>query len=152
MIQKSRFRIGLCGLLIGLMLCVIWGNSLLNGESSGNVSGWFGRFLGHILPVFGPDNPNGSYLLRKCAHFTEFLLLGSLLCWMTAMLLARKGRIVITATLCGITAAAIDEGIQRFVPGRAGCIQDVLLDSCGVLTGVLLLLLLFHLYKMRRAA
>ncbi len=147
MIPRSKSKLLLCGFLIGLMLCVIWGNSLLPGESSGEMSGWLSKFLGDILPVFGPDNPNGGHLLRKCAHFTEFCLLGTLLCWMWAMWQEKNLPVFLSALGCGALAAAIDEGIQRFVPERYGCIQDVLLDCSGVATGVLLLLLVFHITK-----
>ncbi len=149
MIQKSRSKLLICGALILLMLCLIWGNSMLPGKASGNVSGWFGRLLGQILPVFGPDNPNGSFLLRKCAHFTEFCLLGTLLCWMSAMCQQKKRWVFSIAFGCGALTAAIDECIQLFVPERHGCGEDVLLDCCGVATGVLLVLLVFHIVNNR---
>lgn len=34
--------------------------------------------------------------------------------------------------------AALDEVHQLFVPGRGGMWQDVLLDGCGVLAGIVL--------------
>lgn len=147
MIRKSKFSLALCTGLIALLLAFIWGNSLMPGPTSGQISGWFGRLLGQILPVFGPDSPSSSYLLRKNAHFCEFAALGLLLTWLFAMLQSKKRFIALWAILCGAAAASIDETIQRFVPARHGCIQDVALDSCGVLTGVLLLLLVLHLYR-----
>ncbi len=152
MIRKSKFSLAICTGLILLLLIFIWGNSLMPGQTSGQISGWFGKLLGRILPVFGPDNPSGSYLLRKCAHFCEFAALGILLTWFFAMLYSRKRFIALWAILGGATTAAIDETIQRFIPARHGCIQDVALDSCGVLTGVLLLLLIFHLYGKKPSA
>lgn len=42
-----------------------------------------------------------------------------------------------TLLLCA-AVAAVDETIQLFVSGRSGQLSDVLLDSCGALTGILL--------------
>jgi VanZ family protein len=51
--------------------------------------------------------------------------------------------------LSGVAAAALDEVIQIFVPDRFSSVKDVLLDSCGVLTGMLLIVLGHTLLKKR---
>lgn len=48
--------------------------------------------------------------------------------------------------------AATDEVHQIFVPGRAGMVTDVLLDSAGALTGVLICWLLFFRVKPHASA
>lgn len=48
--------------------------------------------------------------------------------------------------------AATDEVHQIFVAGRSGMFTDVLLDSAGVLAGVLLGLLIWHIARKRRTA
>ena len=45
------------------------------------------------------------------------------------------------AWVCGTAAACVDETIQVFVPDRGPSVRDVLLDSCGVAAGMLLLYL-----------
>ncbi len=151
MIKGSRIQRIFCGVLITAMVCFIWGNSLLPAQESSQVSGWFGQFLGRLLPIFSPDNPNSSHLLRKCAHFAEFAVLGGLLCWGSAMLQRKKPLVLGAAFLCGTAVAAIDETIQLFVPGRGGSIADALLDSTGVLTGAAaMLLLLMCIRKLHR--
>ncbi len=151
MIRRSKLQLWLCGLLTAVAVCFIWGNSLLPADESSQVSGWFGAFIGKLLPMFSPENPNGSHLLRKFAHFTEFALLGTLLCWGSAMLLKKKPAVIGAAFLCGAAVAAIDETIQRFIPGRCGCLADALLDSVGVLTGTLAVFVLILLLRKSRA-
>lgn len=90
-----------------------------------------------------------QYVVRKCAHFTEFLLLGisARLClesWMgkrkTHSGLAWAG---------GTLYAALDESHQLLVDGRSGQIRDVGIDSGGVLAGVLLAAGLIRLLEKR---
>ena len=44
----------------------------------------------------------------------------------------------LAAWLIGTAYAVTDEFHQSFVPGRSCELRDVMIDSCGVLTGVLL--------------
>ena len=52
--------------------------------------------------------------------------------------------------LCGVAAASVDETIQRFVPDRGPSVKDVCIDSCGVLTGIILLYLGYTYLKRRK--
>ncbi len=142
----NKRRLICCLGLIAITLLLVWGNSLLPGSASAQVSSHFGRLLSDWIPSLSPNSPHGSHLLRKCAHFAEFFLLGNLLCWLVSAFTSHKLQIFTLALTMGITVAAIDEGIQRFIPGRSGSWKDVLLDSCGVLAGVILAMLFISLY------
>jgi len=48
----------------------------------------------------------------------------------------------------GMAVAAIDETIQRFVPGREGCLRDVAIDTAGLLLGLATFTLLTLLYQL----
>ena len=133
---RSDKRLRLCVGLIALNLLFIWGNSLLPGEVSGEISDAVKDLLAAMLPGDGLEASGGG-LIRKLAHLTEFACLGALLAWLRGMLQWKRG----TALLLGIAAACTDETIQRFVPGRGPSVWDVLIDSSGVLMGILLLLL-----------
>ena len=133
MIRTSR-RMVLCIMLLIALLAFIWGNSLMPGEVSQAISDWVQHILFGTQPKNGVPAP-GNTLLRKAAHFTEFAALGMILAWLFGML--RKHRSV--PLFCGIAAACVDETIQAFVPERAPGILDVLLDSSGVLVGIILL-------------
>lgn len=129
-------RLRLNTFLLICTLLFIWGNSLLPGSISGAISDWVKWVLSQLFTA-GPETEDGGLPLRKLAHFTEFAALGTLLSWRFGMLNKRKG----FAWVCGTAAACVDETIQVFVPDRGPSIWDVLLDSCGVASGMLLLYL-----------
>lgn len=138
MIRTDR-RLQVCKALLIAELCFIWGNSLMPGEISGAISDWVGSIL-RLLFEQGPEEVSGGFPLRKLAHFTEFTALGMTLRWLFGMLKKDPK----FALLLGITAAAVDETIQIFVPDRGPSVRDVALDSCGVLTGMILLNAGYH--------
>ena len=80
-----------------------------------------------------------SFIIRKLAHFTAYLILGLLVANMFT-----KNNInnlyLISIILCIIYATS-DEIHQLFVPGRACQLRDILIDSIGSITGV-------YLYKL----
>ena len=145
MMKRSSLRLCLCGALIAALLAFIWGNSLLPGEDSGELSGFVGAMLQALFPFLDLGSEKAMHLLRKLAHFTEFAALGMSFTWLWAMMIrARLPRIALPF-LCGTLAAAIDETIQLFSPDRGPSIKDVALDASGVLFGVLVLTLTYRL-------
>ena len=100
--------------------------------------------------------------LRKAAHFTEYAVLGALMLNLVLQA-ARTWRgeggglrvtraTFIVAWLLASLYAVTDELHQMFVDGRAGMVSDVLLDSCGVLTGAAILALALTLAQRGRRA
>ena len=142
MIRSDR-RLRLCRVLLVLTLAFIWGNSLMPAEVSLGFSQWVKALLARFLSGDTPITEEGSGLLRKIAHFTEFTALGIVLTWRGGMLGKNPGK----TFLSGVSAAVADETIQRFVPGRNSSSLDVLLDSSGVLTGMLVIYLGYTLKK-----
>ena len=145
MIRTER-RLRICTALILLILAFIWGNSLLPGEISGAFSQWVKRVLAQFLPGDVSLVEEGNGLLRKMAHFAEFTALGLCLAWRNGML----GKGFLRTFLSGAAAAAVDETIQRIVPGRNASVLDVLLDCSGVLTGMFLIYLGHTILKKRK--
>ncbi len=124
--------------LIILQLAFIWGQSFMNSADSSAESS---RILKIVTPFFeiflGKGNVTEN-IVRKIAHFAEFSVLGILF---ESLVFVREKRSFIyhaNAFLCGIAAAVADEAIQLFSDGRSGEIRDVLIDSAGALSGVLL--------------
>ena len=84
------------------------------------------------------------FLARKCAHLTEYAAL-ALLVWRAR----RKPRFrdlgpwnwreAVVALAVTAIYAATDEYHQTFVPGREGCVRDVIIDTCGAAAGLFLL-------------
>ena len=130
---KDR-QIRICRAMLILNLCFIWGNSLLPGEVSGAFSDWVKELLMKLLPM-KENLSTGGGLLRKLAHFTEFAMLGLLLGWMARLMQKKRWY----PLALGAAAACVDETIQMFVPDRGPSLRDVGIDSCGVLTGIVLL-------------
>ena len=149
MMRRSNFRIWLCATLALFNVAFIWGNSLLNGEASGDFSGGFSAWIGQFIPFLSPDSPNGHFLIRKMAHFSIFFLLGIWLGWLMGMLQERK--VFLRALILAACVATIDESIQRFIPARHGCFSDMLLDSCGAAAGISCLLLVHTLWQKRKS-
>lgn len=143
----TRKRKILCAALIVANLAFIWGNSLLPGSDSGNLSGgimaWINSFLG--LGEAGAETLH--LLIRKGAHFTEFACLGLLLTWHFGMAEVKNAARVAYPLLGSVLAACTDETIQIFVDGRGSSLLDVWVDTFGALAGIILLLLGHHLRK-----
>lgn len=89
-------------------------------------------------------------LIRKSAHFFAYLILG------VFVLRALKNyqghdvkKIGLALILCVVYASS-DEIHQLFIPGRSGEVRDVMIDSTGALTGLLIYWLFVKLLKKRQ--
>ena len=74
-------------------------------------------------------------VVRKCAHFSEFALLGFFLKLLLTQYMEKR-----TSRLSwgiGTLYAMTDEAHQVFVDERSGSAVDMLIDSCGVMAGAL---------------
>lgn len=117
----------------------IWGNSLVPGSGSGELSRAVLAFAREILGALGL--PNGwltNFIVRKTAHFTEYAILGILVCQALdapGNALGRRRWLVIMLVL--MLVPSIDETIQLFTPDRTGQVSDALLDMSGACTGSL---------------
>jgi VanZ family protein len=145
--KKTNFRLRLCITLLVLNLIFIWGNSLLPGEDSGELSGFVGTLLQTLLPFLNLQSEQGMHLLRKAAHFSEFAALGFSFSWLYGMLSKKRLWSMVLPLVSGAAAAALDETIQLFSPDRGPSIKDVGIDTAGVITGIAVLTLLHCLYK-----
>ena len=110
-----------------LWIAFIWGHSLVQGPQSSAESG---AVVGLLRPLFEAvgvaDTDVMSLVVRKCAHFSEYAVLGAISRGLLVARLAESGR------------PAIDESIQLFVPGRSGSPVDVCIDLAGVVAGAAL--------------
>ena len=151
------------GILLSLLLVVavmvmIYCFSAQTGEESGALSGGLTRWiLGIFVQDFdlwaAPEQENLLYIVgfvvRKLGHFTEYALLGfSLLLHITQ--LGKKWMIklpLLWAWGIGTIYAASDEFHQSFVGGRGPAVTDVMIDSAGVIAGVMLMVLILQIRK-----
>lgn len=82
-----------------------------------------------------------NHILRKAAHWFEFFVQGWLLC-VVVFSLSSKGKNLFCVLFIALLTAVIDEYIQLYVPGRAGRVEDILIDFTGAVSGVGLYLFL----------
>lgn len=150
MIQRTDKRMRICITLLLLNLLVIWGNSLLPGSVSGALSQWLRDVISTLIPGASQNPQAGHGLLRKLAHFTEFCCLGICFSWLVRMLRRRQVEFYVLPLLGGLTAACVDETIQRFVPGRGPSMTDVGIDTTGAALGIALLSFAYVINKRRK--
>ena len=133
-----------------LMALLIWGNSLVPGSGSGSLSLTVMEAVRGFLHGVGlPYEWVTNFVVRKCAHFTEYMVLGILATHAFDFEGRRTFDVLLPTAVFLLLIPSIDETIQLFVPGRSGQITDVWLDTAGYLTGALLTLLLFSLCRKR---
>ena len=125
-----------------LTVSFIFGQSLMSRAAS---SGESTKVLGTVQRVLVSLNVEVNefplhVFIRKSAHFAEFSALGVCVGGYAVNLGYQHNRkyIALPALLTLLTAVC-DEFIQTF-SGRAGMVSDIVLDYCGALFGLLLVL------------
>ena len=132
-------------ILLILWIGFIWGNSLMNGATSGQMSGGITEAIYNLLTKM---NINISIetlhtIIRKGAHATEYFILGIIMFFNVYQYLKEpKYYISFSIGLCLLTSI-IDETIQTFVDGRSGSIIDCAIDSAGFLVSIIILSIIF---------
>mgnify|MGYP002908106896 FL=1 len=138
---------------LALIGCIafIFSNSMQIGVvsegASGRVLGILQGILRHLgLP--GAADRLTMHIVRKLAHFCEYLLEGFLLMLCLRVYTRHFFKHVSWPILGGLLTALTDETIQLFVPGRSGQVTDIWIDFSGVMTGLLVGLILLGLVRM----
>lgn len=132
-------------------MAVIFGFSAKEADESTDMSLKAGMMVGSIfVPGFetwGIQKQEAfaekiDHPVRKCAHATEYALLGIL--WMLtlgAFEVSMIRRWWISWLLSALYASG-DELHQMFVPGRSCQLKDVLIDSGGAIAGIFVTILI----------
>lgn len=135
--KKNRFWRVAIPVAIVLWTLFIWSRSLMSAEASSAdsnaVAAWLMGLLGwETKPLWL------TLVIRKCAHFAEFAVLGTL--WGVG------GRLypLRLVWLYGAAVGAVDECLQFLAPGRGPMVTDVLIDTAGYLCGWLLVGLILY--------
>ena len=130
-----------------ICMIVIFCFSSKNADDSTKESHKVGKTIGYIVEYDFQDWTEDAqeryaakidHPVRKTAHFLEYMLLGSLATYAWFDAKYKKWVRLLVPFLVGALYSMTDELHQMLVSGRAGMITDVLLDSSGVITGVLL--------------
>lgn len=110
------------------------------------------RYLEPLLRWLNPQISQGTIqqahvLVRKCGHLTEYAVL-AMLCWHALMncRAAKPGdqamKCAAIAFVISVIYAASDEYHQSFIPTRGPSVSDVLIDACGAMIGLAVLLII----------
>ena len=146
MIPTKR-KILLCRVLLVLNLALIWGNSLLNGAESGQMSGGIMAFVMELLRIPESASELVHLIIRKLAHLTEFACLAAQISWHLRLVKEKRVHQILLAVLLTMAAALVDETIQLFTPDRGPSLTDVWIDTLGAALGMTAVQLGYHLKK-----
>jgi VanZ family protein len=125
---------------------------VLSGQSAEKSSSVSGKVIEVVATVIKPsftelDVAEKSTFIgelqatvRNLAHYFSYCVLGTLLslAMQTHSLRLRLRKQMLWSLTIGVIYAISDEIHQYFVPGRSMQLSDIILDSFGVLTGILL--------------
>ncbi|WP_197020924.1 VanZ family protein [Butyrivibrio sp. LB2008] len=131
-----------------MMMCIIFMLSSQEGTTSSQLSykvgvqiftvtnkvldkGWSDAHIDQLSTKY-------QYYVRKTAHYTEYFLLGVSVAFPLYVYGVRGMKLIIFAGLFCFGYASLDEFHQSFVHGRGPSPKDVMIDSCGALTGIIL--------------
>lgn len=115
-----------------------------SADDSSQTSGFLTRLISLLL---GANVPDG--LIRATAHFIEYGALGFLM--NNAFFSFKKKGYIALPALLSIIYGISDEIHQYFIPGRAFQLIDILLDSVGVIAGVLVFYLIAKIYERKNS-
>jgi VanZ family protein len=153
--RQIAILIGIAALV--LILCFVYGNSMLSKQESAEVSSSVMDAMEGILrPIveFVTGGPVDDTLLhkvvRKGAHFAEFAALSALLTVLLHLIFGTwrthaMGYVLFLSLLFGV----LDEFLQSFT-GRGTSVRDVMLDLCGALLGIACVITLIEIIKRLR--
>ena len=136
--------------LIGC-ITFIFTNSMQVAAVSEGASGRVLERMQQILRVLGLNGAAHDltmHIVRKLAHFCEYMLEGFLLMLCLRVYTRHLLRHVSWPILGGVLTALTDETVQLFVPGRSGQVTDIWIDFSGVMTGLMVGLILLGLIRM----
>ncbi len=131
-------------LLIGLMI-IIYNFSAEKAVDSADTSKSFIKMLIDIIP-FSKNLSDATkqevisslnFIIRKCAHFTLYALLGFLAygAVKSTFSFSEKSYKKYSFVIC-VVYAIFDEIHQYFVPGRACRLYDIVIDGLGAVFGI----------------
>ena len=135
LLKKNKALAVIFWILCAAVMYIIFMFSSATGEESKEVSE---NLLSKIIEFIG--NFISHNTLRKLAHFSEFAALG--FCFTGAIHYTFGKRKFYLPLIPSFIYAVSDEIHQYFVPERACRIFDIFVDTCGIVTGIGIFLLL----------
>jgi VanZ family protein len=125
---------------------LVWVGVIFLGSTNLMSAEHTSRFIVPFLRWLKPDISAETlasihFILRKCAHVAEYAILGLLLLRAAILMTNFKRSIAILyLSVLGVCVcvAATDEFHQTFVASRGASVRDIMIDSGGVILGLLI--------------
>ena len=140
-----------------VMAMIIFGFSKQDGEESSGLSYKAADIILTVCDKAGIIDCNENnresmieavqFPIRKAAHMTEYAILGWLAFAFSGTFEMRQKVHYIAALGFAFCYASTDEFHQLFVPGRAGRVTDVLIDSAGAFLALLAIHIILYYHK-----
>lgn len=130
-------------LVIGWIALLFWvGLIFYMSNQPGDVSSKQSGLVLKLFQVLGIDlnkelGELATFIVRKTAHFTEYFILYLLTINVMQYYFNIKNAILYSL-IFSILYACTDEIHQYFIPGRAMAFKDILIDSSGALTAMII--------------
>lgn len=124
---------------MSVILVIIWMSVIFIMSSfDGSVSSSQSNFIvDKLVNIFNIENTDiVSLIVRKLAHYMEYLILGVLMINMFSEFDIKINTKYIIAIIICIIYASSDEIHQIFIAGRCFSIRDILIDSMGSISGI----------------
>lgn len=91
--------------------------------------------------VIDPNAMSLEEIIRKMAHFAEYMAVGFLSFWIAVLWIKKLYIGIAVVTLQLVISGALDELHQYFVPGRYASVKDVMIDTAGGIAGIMMILI-----------
>ncbi|MBE7056984.1 MAG: hypothetical protein E7388_06055 [Ruminococcaceae bacterium] len=126
----------------------IFSNSLKNIDDSTSDSNWVIAFVTPFFEIFtDTEKIDMHYVVRKCAHLTEFAALGFSVSGLVEETKKKYNKTYYGAGLFyGLLIAVTDEYIQSF-SDRTSSVKDVMIDFTGFVIGTLVCLFFYVIIR-----
>ena len=127
-------------ILIIILMFIIFGFSAVDGSVSYSWSEEVAIFIKRILTSLGDKNYSVTTIdlvIRKLAHFFEYLILTILLTIGIYNITNSKGYSLLISSIVAIIVSLIDEGVIQTVSGRNNSLFDVFIDCTGIIAGLI---------------
>jgi len=135
-------------ILILVMVAIIIGSSLISGPSSYGSSRNVAIFINKVLHILGePENTVTTIdmIIRKLAHFMEYLVLTILLSIGFSNALKKQGWAFLTSAITAGFISLVDEAFIQAISGRNSSLFDIMVDFSGIGAGLIIFALMLWL-------
>ena len=142
--MKKSINLAILIVLVILVTAFIFSNSMKNSAESNGTSDKYISLLAPITNFFDSifGELNWEYIIRKCAHLTEFGLLGMIVTFLVNNVKKYIGWHLFGYSLFYVLLVAVtDEFIQSF-SDRTSSVKDVFIDLAGALLGIIIVTLI----------